>query len=112
MPYKNPSRQAAYQNAWIKRRREEWITANGPCANCGFWGELQIDHIDGNEKVSHRIWSWSAKRREAELQKCQVLCRLCHSIKTAREHREMFTTTPRDPQVDPQVNREERQGVA
>lgn len=112
MPYKDRAKQNAFCNVWLKRRREQWLQENGPCANCGFWGDLQVDHIDGNEKVSHRVWSWSKVRRDEELKKCQVLCRFCHSLKTAAEAREMFTTTPRTPQVDPQVNGEGLADVA
>lgn len=90
-------------NAMLKRRREEWIAANGPCANCGFWGELEVDHIDPAQKENHRIWCWSKERREAELKKCQVLCRFCHSIKSAREARERAEREAALPQVGPQV---------
>lgn len=67
-----------YQNAWKKRRRQDWIDANGPCGHCGASNDLEVDHIDPSQKVNHNIWSWSAKRRDAELAKCQVLCRGCN----------------------------------
>lgn len=44
--------------------------------------QLEIDHIDPRQKLSHRIWSWSPARREAELGKCQVLCQKHHLEKT------------------------------
>jgi 5-methylcytosine-specific restriction endonuclease McrA len=47
---------------------------------------FEIDHIDPKTKVSHRIWSWSAERREAELAKCQLLCVDCHYKKTGTEN--------------------------
>ena len=61
--------------------------ANGPCVKCGCWDldQLEVDHIDPNTKVSHRVWSWSKERRENELAKCQVLCRACHLTKTCGE---------------------------
>ncbi len=82
MPYADPQKQRDYQNAWMQRRRTEWVQQHGPCRACGSAEDLQVDHIDPNKKVSHRIWSWSTARREAELEKCQVLCMDCHLEKT------------------------------
>lgn len=76
----------AYQRAWVAKRRAEWIAANGPCRHCGCWEDIQVDHIDPATKVSHMVWSWSKARREAELAKCQALCRECHQWKTAGEN--------------------------
>lgn len=75
----------AYQNARIKRLREEWFAKNGPCVKCGSSKDLQVDHVDSTKKVTHRVWSWSKIRREAELAKCQVLCAECHRDKSRLE---------------------------
>lgn len=72
----------------MKRRRMAWLSENGPCQNCGSWEDLEVDHINGSEKVSHRIWSWSQERRETELAKCQALCAICHQEKSAEECRQ------------------------
>lgn len=77
--------QREYQLERALRLRAEWIEANGPCAKCGGSEELEVDHIDPEQKVSHRVWSWSRARREAELAKCQVLCRGCHQTKTVEQ---------------------------
>lgn len=74
---------------WIAQRRADWF-AGKSCLRCGT--DLQLDHIDSEQKVDHRIWSWSAERREVELAKCQVLCEPCHKWKTEacdenRKHR-------------------------
>jgi hypothetical protein len=82
MAYSNPALQSKYQADWVRRRREAWLAANGPCRRCGSSERLEVDHVDPTAKTSHRIWSWSAERREAELRKCQVLCRACHKEKT------------------------------
>ena len=87
MPYKDPSRQARYQREWAMSRRQRWIDANGPCKVCGSNESLEVDHIRPEEKVDHRIWTWTRLRRERELKKCQVLCRACHIEKTASENR-------------------------
>ena len=107
MPYSDPVKQRQFQVEWIKRRREAWLQENGPCSRCGFWGELEIDHIDPEDKSDHRVWSWTEARRVRELMKCQVLCRFCHSIKTATENRIRFAVT----QVDPQVYLEWRASI-
>lgn len=82
MPYADPARQREYMRLWMKRRRDEWVAENGPCIDCGSFENLQVDHIDAEFKVTHRVWSWSKKRREAELAKCVVRCRPCHAKKT------------------------------
>lgn len=70
----------------VRARRVKWLEENGPCVKCGSDENLEVDHIDPSEKTSHRIWSWSDERREAELKKCQVLCRECHEKKTGFEN--------------------------
>lgn len=81
MPYKDKEKQAEYQAAWMQKRRQAWLLEHGPCAHCGSWEDLEVDHIDRTKKLSHRVWSWSKERRDAELAKCQVLCRTCHMEK-------------------------------
>jgi len=66
----------------VKTRRQEWLKANSPCKVCGSWDNLEVDHIDPATKVHHSVWSWSAKRRIAELAKCQTLCEKCHLQKS------------------------------
>ena len=82
MPYSDPAQQRRYQREWVARRRQAWLDENGPCVRCGSADELEVDHVDPEKKVSHRVWSWSAERRDAELSKCQVLCGECHAKKT------------------------------
>lgn len=85
MPYKDKQKQNAYQNRHNLERRMMWINENGPCRQCGSFQDLQVDHINRLEKVSHRIWSWSKARREEELRKCQALCKECHKKKSISE---------------------------
>ena len=82
VPYADPAVQREYQRVRIATRRAAWLAVNGPCRQCGSVDQLEIDHIDPGQKVSHRIWSWSDTRLLAELEKCQVLCRSCHMIKS------------------------------
>ena len=71
--------------ARAKRLRLDWVAANGPCCICGSIVRLEIDHIDRATKVSTSVFSWTPVKRDAELAKCQVLCRICHREKTNRE---------------------------
>lgn len=91
MPYKDLRKQRAYQTNWTRQRRDEWLAANGPCRQCGSWDDLEVDHIDPNEKTSHRVWSWSKEKRDAELAKCQPLCACCHQAKTSEMQRRPIT---------------------
>jgi hypothetical protein len=87
VPYGNPERQREYMRNWIRQRREEWFQAHGPCVDCGSRENLELDHVDRNKKVTHRVWSWTAARRETELAKCVARCSECHLRKTVRELR-------------------------
>lgn len=82
MGYKDPNKQRQYQLAWMHRRRDDWIQANGPCS-CGTWDNLEVDHIDASTKTMDPAGIWSRRQevRDAELAKCQVLCADCHKAK-------------------------------
>src|SRR5579863_7150610 len=69
----------------MKARRLTWLQENGPCANCGSWTDLEVDHKDPEQKITHRVWSWKESRRLEELAKCQVLCYNCHKEKSNKE---------------------------
>ena len=81
MGYSDPAYMRAYQAEWKKRRREEWLKEHGPCSKCGSGSQLNVHHIDPSIKFTHKIWTYSKEKREAELAKCIVLCDPCH-----REH--------------------------
>lgn len=66
---------------------------NKPCAICYQQYELynmQIDHISNKEKVSDvcRLKSSKLNILLAELNKCQVLCALCHRQKSIKEQKD------------------------
>lgn len=73
-----------YRREWMARRRADFFSGKS-CVWCGRDTDLQLDHIDPAQKVHHCVWSWSKKRREAELAKCRVLCRPCHERRHAEE---------------------------
>jgi 5-methylcytosine-specific restriction endonuclease McrA len=84
MPYKDPEQRRRYAREWLAARRAAWFEGK-VCAECGNAENLELDHIDPKLKVNHKIWSWSAERREAELIKCRPLCCDCHKKKSAKE---------------------------
>jgi hypothetical protein len=96
MPYKDKEKQREFNREWIKSRRLNWFQENGPCKSCGSNQNLELDHLNPDVKITHKIWSWKEDRRLEELAKCQVLCHNCHLIKTAKELREKFLIKPED----------------
>ena len=84
MPYKDKEKQKQYRRRWIAKRRKNYFIGK-ECKKCGSNKKLELDHIDSSTKISHRIWSWSEKRREQELAKCQILCSKCHLEKTKKQ---------------------------
>lgn len=75
--YKNPDEQRDYQRKWIAARRAEYFDGKF-CVQCGSAKDLELDHVDPNLKLDHKIWSWTEERRNREIAKCQVLCAECH----------------------------------
>lgn len=87
MPLKGQAKRD-YQNNRSRKAREEWIISQGSrCAKCGETElPFEVDHVDPATKFTHRIWAWSKIRRNAELAKCQLLCKPCHHEKTGKEN--------------------------
>src|SRR5688500_10891301 len=86
MPFSSKERNREYQRSWAAKRRAEYIaTMGGRCRICGSVHNLEIDHIDRSTKTSHKIWTWSRRRIEEELKKCQLLCETGHETKTTLE---------------------------
>lgn len=83
MPFADKEQFRAYQREWVRKRREKWF-ADKSCVECGALDQLELDHINPDHKISHRIWTWAWKRILEETAKCQVLCKSCHQAKTLR----------------------------
>lgn len=84
MGYSDPAKQRAYAREWMRKRRAAFFDGK-QCVRCGSTERLELDHVDPLQKTTHCVWSWSQKRRDEELAKCQVLCHDCHFAKTASE---------------------------
>lgn len=77
-----------YDKIWLKKRKAEFFD-NKVCAKCGSKNNLELDHINPETKITHRVWSWAKERREEELNKCQALCKDCHKQKTLNQLRKI-----------------------
>jgi hypothetical protein len=74
-----------YMLARYRQRRQDAVQRlGGKCCMCGSLERLELDHIDRSTKALEisKMWSVSKARFEAEVVKCQVLCRECHAAKT------------------------------
>jgi 5-methylcytosine-specific restriction endonuclease McrA len=69
------------------RRRAAIEKLGGRCSHCGSSAELEIDHVNRLDKL-YSLDELRVKSDEvfwAEMAKCQLLCKPCHIIKTAKE---------------------------
>ena len=89
---RDPDKKRAYEREYHKRRyHERRETAveqlGGKCEACGTIEQLEIDHVDRSTKSFDlgSMWSVSQSRFDAELAKCQLLCKICHKKKTDKE---------------------------
>jgi hypothetical protein len=89
MPYKDyNNKMNEYMKArWEKRRALAIAYLGGSCAVCGEVEGLDFDHIDPTTKIMSiaRASSRSEKFFWEEVDKCQLLCKPHHVIKTAED---------------------------
>ena len=73
-----------YQKNWYNKRRKQFFDILGNCcSNCGSIEQLEIDHVDPQQKSFNigKKYSYSIGLVIEELSKCQLLCHTCHIIK-------------------------------
>lgn len=75
----------SYKRAWAAARQRKVLKQIGACARCGSTANIELDHINPATKTCHKIRTWAEHRQQAELAKCQALCRKCHTKKSALE---------------------------
>lgn len=85
----------AYMREYVNKRKDDRKSSalkrlGGACAHCGENEGLEFDHIDPETKLDNLSCFWRSTEPlfEAELAKCQLLCKPCHRIKSAEEARE------------------------
>ncbi len=80
---------AARQRVWARRARAALVQSlGGVCATCGVSHPLECDCVEPRGDWHHRIGfaqRVSFYRREAASGNLQLLCPLCHVVKTRRD---------------------------
>ena len=85
------NRQQRNEYSKIKRREQRLRMIEhlgGKCVGCGTTEELQFDHIDRKDKrysVTRKL-GLSDEKLLPEVNKCQLLCKQCHEIKSTIDH--------------------------
>ena len=74
----------------LRNEKKEFLTQHlgGKCCGCGTAENLQFDHIDRKLK-SFTIGKCLTKKLDVligEAEKCQLLCKSCHQLKTTINH--------------------------
>lgn len=70
---------------WYNKRKAKMIEyLGGRCAHCGDTENLEFDHVDPSQKSFTITERFSNAWNElvVELDKCQLLCFMCHHAKT------------------------------
>ena len=70
----------------IEKRGKAIDLFDGTCARCGSENDLEFDHVnadrEGDTHLLSQLWGSSWTRILKELEKCQLLCKSCHSLKS------------------------------
>lgn len=69
------------KDRYHRRRREAAEFLGGRCVDCGVTENLEFDHIDPKTKLFTLSKGWNRPEKEfwAEVRKCVLRCRPCHS---------------------------------
>jgi hypothetical protein len=110
MPYKDPEKQKAAQKAWYEKNKEisyirsqksrnlkretiRKIKESSPCKDCSVsypYYVMHFDHLDSSDKinkVSSIVQNFGIKHALKEIEKCELVCSNCYSIRTwKRQH--------------------------
>ena len=92
MPLKDKAKYNEYMREYMlrryhKRRDQAFNLLGRRCAICGSTENLEIDHIEWQQKELqlNKMWSYKEARFLKELEKCQVLCQECHVHKSKKD---------------------------
>jgi hypothetical protein len=73
-----------YQRQWMANRRREWFK-DKKCVECGSKENLELHHVNPEQKWKHNFWSYSWIKILEEIKKCIVLCEKCHKLETIKK---------------------------
>jgi len=88
------------QKSKLEQEKNKYIESfkKQGCIICKFYDEkilrfLEFDHINPSEKIADicvmkMSSNYSLNDLKNEIEKCRILCRHCHKIHTAKQHRE------------------------
>lgn len=68
-----------------KQRLRVIHVLGGKCVKCGSKKNLEIDHKNRRTKSKNVGKAWNHKDIIDEIEKCQLLCKSCHTLKSIRE---------------------------
>jgi hypothetical protein len=79
-----------YMALRYKRRKALAIKLlGGACIECGSKKDLQFDHIRPRKgkgfAITRKLAGVAESKLEKEIKKCQLLCAVCHNLKTLKE---------------------------
>ena len=94
--YKKDKQKQYKRNSITKKRLRQYIVeykTSNPCTDCGISYEkepwlMEFDHLDAKEKLGgifhiiNHYQSWA--RLYAEMDKCELVCVICHRRRTAK----------------------------
>ena len=91
MPFATVEDKRRYQVKWKSDRRRAWFK-DQVCTKCGATQNLELHHRDRATKITSDVWSWALERRDSEIAKCDVLCKVCHREITSEQNKADFST--------------------
>ena len=82
----NSYMRAYHLKQYHAKRRELIKLHGGKCTHCGTIDRLAFDHVNPKTKKDTigKLWAYGSKTLNAELLKCQLLCRRCHIKKSVK----------------------------
>lgn len=85
----NEDKRKYFRDYYNKRKAYYLNILGGKCIKCGSTEDLQFDHIQPRERDRKNcitsLLKSSNEKILKELEKCQVLCKGCHLIKSTQE---------------------------
>ena len=79
MQYYTKEEHREHQLEWINKRRKEAVEyLGGKCVDCDKTEDLHFHHTKNKYFNIGSMWSWARDALYREIDKCVLLCKLCH----------------------------------